>query len=261
VVAIVGFKQREVGLKQFRKALDVQPDIKLTKQLATPELRTRSRRRCWRAKEAAAGPRPRAAVASRAAGGGDDGGPGAGGDDDGPKPTAVKRPPPRKKKDEDEDESEGQKGLFFFGLTGGGGVGLVKGEGELDPNAHKLAGAGFAVAQTAQITPEIGVFVTPTLMISGQLRAQYVGGLNGKAGLGGGLRRRHVLRAGQRRLGRLREGDHVAHRCALPTHPRRPGRLRQHPALRRVPDGQDVQGVRHRWDPDLRRYAGRWVRS
>src|SRR3954471_11887961 len=38
VVAIVGFKQREVGLKQFRKALEVQPDIKLTKQLATPEL-------------------------------------------------------------------------------------------------------------------------------------------------------------------------------------------------------------------------------
>src|SRR5687768_8957127 len=28
IVAIVGFKQREVGLKQFRKALEVQPDIK-----------------------------------------------------------------------------------------------------------------------------------------------------------------------------------------------------------------------------------------
>src|ERR1051325_969798 len=38
IVAIVGFKQREVGLKQFRKALEVQPDIKLTKQLANPEL-------------------------------------------------------------------------------------------------------------------------------------------------------------------------------------------------------------------------------
>src|SRR5215831_11718601 len=38
IVAIVGFKQREVGLKQFRKALDVQPDIKLTKSLATPDL-------------------------------------------------------------------------------------------------------------------------------------------------------------------------------------------------------------------------------
>src|SRR3954466_6074530 len=38
VVAIVGFKQREVGLKQFRKALARQPDIKLTKTLVTPEL-------------------------------------------------------------------------------------------------------------------------------------------------------------------------------------------------------------------------------
>src|SRR3982751_5004917 len=38
IVAIVGFKQREVGLKQVRKALHVQRDIKLTKQLQTPEL-------------------------------------------------------------------------------------------------------------------------------------------------------------------------------------------------------------------------------
>ena len=38
VVAIVGFKQREVGLKQFRKALEIEPDIKLTKSLVTPEL-------------------------------------------------------------------------------------------------------------------------------------------------------------------------------------------------------------------------------
>src|SRR5947207_9503970 len=37
-VAITGFHQREVGLKQFRKALEVQPDIKLTKTIATPEL-------------------------------------------------------------------------------------------------------------------------------------------------------------------------------------------------------------------------------
>ncbi len=38
VVAIVGFKNREVGLKQFRKALEIEPDIKLTKSLVTPEL-------------------------------------------------------------------------------------------------------------------------------------------------------------------------------------------------------------------------------
>src|SRR6478672_12215541 len=38
IVAIIGFKQREVGLKQFRKAREVQPDNKLTKQLANPAL-------------------------------------------------------------------------------------------------------------------------------------------------------------------------------------------------------------------------------
>lgn len=183
VVAIVGFKQREVGLKQFRKALDVQPDIKLTKQLSTPELQDAFEEAVLAGEGGGGGGAATAGGAGEpGGGGGDDGGPGAGGDEDGPRPTAVKRPPPRKKKEDEEDESEGQKGLFFFGLTGGGGVGLVKGEGELDPTAHKLAGAGFAVAQTAQITPEIGVFVTPTLLISGQLRAQYVGGLNGKAG-------------------------------------------------------------------------------
>lgn len=178
-VAIVGFKQREVGLKQFRKALDVQPDIKLTKQLATPELQDAFEE----AVLAGEGGGGAATAGGEPGGGGDDGSPPmADGEDDGAKPTIKRPPPPRKKKSEDEDEGEGQKGLFFFGLTGGGGVGLVKGEGELDPTAHKLEGAGFAVAQTAQITPEIGVFVTPTLMISGQLRAQYVGGTNGKAG-------------------------------------------------------------------------------
>ncbi len=38
VIAIVGYKQREVGLKQFRKALEIEPTIKLTKSLVTPEL-------------------------------------------------------------------------------------------------------------------------------------------------------------------------------------------------------------------------------
>jgi hypothetical protein len=182
VVAIVGFKQREVGLKQFRKALDVQPDIKLTKQIATPELQDAFEEAVLAGEGGGGGGATTAGGGGEpGGGGGDDGGPGAG-DDDGPKPTAVKRPPPHKKKEDDEDDSDGQKGLFFFALTGGGGVGLVKGEGELDPTAHKLAGAGFAVAQTAQVTPEIGVFVTPSLMISGQLRAQYVGGTNGKPG-------------------------------------------------------------------------------
>jgi len=38
IVAIVGFKQRELGIKQFKKAIEIQSDIGLTKTLVTPEL-------------------------------------------------------------------------------------------------------------------------------------------------------------------------------------------------------------------------------
>ncbi|HTA20490.1 MAG TPA: tetratricopeptide repeat protein, partial [Polyangia bacterium] len=38
IVILAGFKQREVAIKQFRKALEIQPDIKLTKSLANPEV-------------------------------------------------------------------------------------------------------------------------------------------------------------------------------------------------------------------------------
>src|SRR3954467_11857470 len=101
IVAIVGFKQREVGLKQFRKALEVQPDIKLTKQLATPELQDAFEE----AVLAEAGGAPAGAGGPPAGGGGDAAGGGEGGSaqaDDGgeegggSRPPA-KRPPPRKK--------------------------------------------------------------------------------------------------------------------------------------------------------------------
>jgi hypothetical protein len=38
IVTFAGFKQRDEAVKQFRKALEVQPDIKLDKILATPEV-------------------------------------------------------------------------------------------------------------------------------------------------------------------------------------------------------------------------------
>lgn len=38
IVIIGGFKQRDLGVKQFKKALEIQPDIGLTKALITPEL-------------------------------------------------------------------------------------------------------------------------------------------------------------------------------------------------------------------------------
>ena len=188
VVAIVGFKQREVGLKQFRKALEVQPDIKLTKQLATPELQDAFEEAVLASNDGGGGGAP--------AGGGEPAGDGEGGgggtavaDDegDGEKKPTVRKPAPRKKKgDEEEDAGDGQKGVFFVGLTGGTGFGLIKGNGELDPAAHKLDAPGFAMAQTAQVTPEVGFFINHDLMISLQLRIQYVAGLNGKLDRPGG---------------------------------------------------------------------------
>jgi tetratricopeptide (TPR) repeat protein len=38
VVTLTGFKQRDAAVKLFRKALEIQPDIKLTKSLANPEI-------------------------------------------------------------------------------------------------------------------------------------------------------------------------------------------------------------------------------
>ena len=190
IVAIVGFKQREVGLKQFRKALEVQPDIKLTKQLTTPELQDAF-------EEAALAGDGGGGGGAAAAGGGepsvDADAPRADaeGDDDGDRPPARK-PPPRKKRpgdedgDKDEDEGGAQTGSFFVALSAGTGLGVASGSGELDPNAHKLDSAGFAMAQLAHIAPEVGYYVLPDLLISAQLRLQYVNGLNGKMGMGCG---------------------------------------------------------------------------
>src|SRR5262252_3671681 len=192
VVAIVGFKQREVGLKQFRKALDVQPDIKLTKSLVTPELQDAFEEAVLAGEGGGGG-----GGAAAGGGGGDNAGGGGGDDDrktaqgdsggggdDGDETPKVKRPAPKKKKgDDEEDKSEGkiaQKGVFFASLGGGFGFGLVKGSGELDPALHNVNGLGFAFAQLGQLSPEAGFFVAPDLLISAQLRIQYVTGVNGE---------------------------------------------------------------------------------
>jgi len=190
VVAIVGFKQREVGLKQFRKALDVQPDIKLTKSLATPELQDAFEEAVLAAEGGGGGGGAAAGGGDSGGGGGDDdrrtaqGGDGAGGGDDGDEtPKVTRKAPPRKKKGEEEEEGSGkiaQKGVFFASLGGGIGVGLIKGNGELDPALHKLNSPGFALAQLGQLAPEVGFFLAPDLLLSAQLRIQYVTGLNGK---------------------------------------------------------------------------------
>src|SRR6185369_8045549 len=110
VVAIVGFKQREVGLKQFRKALEIEPDIKLTKSLVTPELQDAF-------EEAVLATNAKGGGAA-AAGGDDQGGATAAGGDENQAGNAAAggdegegdhprpKPKPRKKKSDDDDDKE-----------------------------------------------------------------------------------------------------------------------------------------------------------
>jgi hypothetical protein len=190
-VTIVGFKQRELGLKHFRKALEIQPEIKLTKQIATPELQEIFEE----------------AMASTAAGGPEGGGGGpqaqdegqggaaAGGegapaqaDDEGGAPSRPRRPPPKKKKRADEEVEEGDEDeeapayRIYIGIAIGSGAGIATGSGELNPAVHKLSAPGFAAAQLGHISPEVGFFVNPSFMLSLRGRFQYVSGLTGEPG-------------------------------------------------------------------------------
>jgi hypothetical protein len=192
-VAIVGFKQREVGIKQFKKALEIEPTIKLTKSIVTPELQdafeeavlasnTKGGAAPGGEDQGNAGGEPAAAGGDEnqgdaSAAGGDEG------DEDHPKP----KPKPRKKKSDDDDDNKdegaGQKGTIFLGLTIGSSAGVASGNGHMDPK-HQLSAPGFAVGQLGQIEPQIGFFVNPTTLLSLVGRLQYVSGLNGENACG-----------------------------------------------------------------------------
>jgi hypothetical protein len=186
IVSIVGFKQREIGIKHFRKALELQPEIKLTKTLVTPELRD--------AFEEASVPDSGGAGTPAT---GDEGGAappaaqetGAGGGATADADAAGRRrplPPPKAKSGKDDDDEEGddddEEGpayRFYISIAAGSGFGLASGSGTLNPN-HKLQTSGFAPAQLGHITPEIGFFVSPRFLLSARLRVQYVSGLTGE---------------------------------------------------------------------------------
>ena len=195
-VAIVGFKQREVGIKQFKKALEIEPTIKLTKSIVTPELQDAFEEAVL-ASNAKGGAAPGSedqgnAGGEPAAAGGDENQGGATasagdeGDEDHPKP---KTKPRKKKSDEDDDSKDkddgaGQKGTIFLGLTIGSSAGVASGDGHMNPAQHQLAAPGFAIGQLGQIEPQIGFFVNSTTLLSLVGRLQYVSGLNGENACG-----------------------------------------------------------------------------
>lgn len=205
VLLIAGLKQHDAGIKHFQKALQIQPDIQITKSLVTPELQD-----AFEEAVLGAGGSPTAGGgggddngeggggAHRASGGDDDQGGGAGadnggGDDDRPRKKVVKKKAPKKKRGDDEEgDDDGKKtgdddddstgggykpGTVFVGVAIGTGAGIASGSGD-ESAAHKLGGAGFAAAQLVQISPEVGYFLKTDFLLSLQIRYQYISGVN-----------------------------------------------------------------------------------
>jgi hypothetical protein len=69
----------------------------------------------------------------------------------------------------------GDYSTWMVGLAIGGGVGYATGKGEVN-TLDELKPAGFAAARLLQISPEVGYFLGPDVMLSVQLRIQIVTG-------------------------------------------------------------------------------------
>jgi Tetratricopeptide repeat len=250
VVLFAGFKQKDDALAEFKKALEIAPDVKLDKLLATPEIQevfdqaveaqkggdkgdktgggeTAPASRATQGKPISinvtldSSVKAKKVVLSFSADGSDDFGeremkeasPGnwmgeipasategakvsyyieVDGDDDqvvakkgsaaeplvvalrgpggaalGPGKKKVVAPPPKAK------EPEGP--TWYIGLGVGSGFGWTTGTGEVY-SKDVVKPAGFAAASLGQVTPEVGYFLSPDLILSLQLRFQKVSG-------------------------------------------------------------------------------------
>jgi len=105
--------------------------------------------------------------------------------DTGPPPGPLRRIPAMPSPEVEENSRRGeapgphQTGRFFFALAVGTGFGTANGVGEVNP-MHRVGQSGFAPAQLGHAAPEIGVFILPHLLVSAQLRLQYVTYANGE---------------------------------------------------------------------------------
>lgn len=78
--------------------------------------------------------------------------------------------------DDDDDDDDGEvDNRFYVGLMFGTGAGYTAGNGDLDRNTQYSSGS-IAGAQAGQLAPEIGYRVRSDLMLSVQLRYQYITG-------------------------------------------------------------------------------------
>jgi hypothetical protein len=80
----------------------------------------------------------------------------------------------KKKPSAEEPKEEGGESTWYVGLGLGSGVGWTSGAG--DTSGDRINPAGFAPSSLGQVVPELGYFWNPNLLLSLQLRFQYVSG-------------------------------------------------------------------------------------
>jgi hypothetical protein len=193
IVIIAGYRQREIGARQFSEALQIQPDITLTPGLATPAVQEAF-------DEVAVAVTPRAAMVTPAAQQADDATPAtqqadtpadeapspaaqandetapsataAPSDDD--VPRAERRASARARDEDDDDAAPSLRSRFQAAALLGGGVGWATGMG--DVNADTPVPSSFAAAKLGHLELEGGYWLSNELMLSLQGRFQVVSG-------------------------------------------------------------------------------------
>jgi hypothetical protein len=174
-VLVRGFEQRELGIKQFQKARQIQPEIRLTPDVASPGVEQAFAEASGKAPGettakgmAAAAPEAGAAGAPVA----------AAADEDQPSTAPAPRAARRARDDDDDDDDDAaadEQRKFFVALSIGSGVGWATGNADLHTN-RRVENAGFALAQLGHIAPEVGYWLSPRMRISVEGRLQGIVG-------------------------------------------------------------------------------------
>ncbi len=150
-------QHRDVAVAQFRRAIQIQPDIRLSERVANPEVQQAFAEAQSAARAALLAARPPAAAAGPAARDG--------------KPAAT---PESELDAEAEAPDDAARPRWFVGFGVGSGVGWASGNGEV--NSNLSLPSGFEPSSVIHLAPEIGYFLRPDLMLSLQGRIQFISG-------------------------------------------------------------------------------------
>ena len=183
-IAFLADKQNDEAIASFRRALAIQPGVKIPERVANPEIQEVFAEAVKAGPSdaggaTAGGTTPKAEEKAEAKEDGEDA-------EDVAKKKAVdhaaKVSPPdgaAEKGEETEEEEEESPGAqtWFLGLGLGSGFGWVSGDAEVNSGV-KIS--GVHPASLVHVSPEVGYFLSPTLLLSVQLRIQFMSGATSK---------------------------------------------------------------------------------